>query len=286
MLKKSLITAFAVLAPLAMTAMADWPDPTSIDKYVQMPDMSETGIDVRVDQNGGPLTLADDFPCDMTGPITDVHLWGSWRDDIHPAEGKINMIRLSIHPDDRSNPDYSQPGDEVWHGWVYPETGFPVDPNPDDVGTFRPLVHWGTVDPNEWFWDPRDPEVFDPEKEVWQVNINIEQDKAFMQEGDASNPLIYWLDVRVYTDATFNDFGWKTRDPNEGQYEDDAVYSLDDGVSWTPMVYPAVEPWLSKGLAGESFDLAFAITTIPEPATIGLLMLGSLGLAALKRRRK
>jgi hypothetical protein len=50
--------------------------------YPQLPD--ETGWDV----NGSlPLILADDWQCSETGPVKDIHWWGSWKDGI---EGQIN----------------------------------------------------------------------------------------------------------------------------------------------------------------------------------------------------
>ena len=73
-------------------------------KWVQLPDLSPNGIDVRVDDL---RIAADDFECRDTSLLTDVHLWGSWKDDWH---GRIENIHLSIHGDDPvgtggSNPD-------------------------------------------------------------------------------------------------------------------------------------------------------------------------------------
>ncbi len=82
-------------------------------KWLQLPDVSPTGIDIRVDRNDEmPRTLADDFECDESGLITDVHIWGSWKDDI---KGRITTIHLSIHGDipdpDGEGPGYSMPND-------------------------------------------------------------------------------------------------------------------------------------------------------------------------------
>src|SRR5262249_17743666 len=50
-------------------------------KFVQHPKIPG-GTNVNASQN---LTLADDFLCTNSGPITDIHLWGSWlRDNIDP----------------------------------------------------------------------------------------------------------------------------------------------------------------------------------------------------------
>ena len=45
-------------------------------KYVQLPNLQ--GLDVW---DSGPTVLADDFVCTATGPITDIHIWGSWLND-------------------------------------------------------------------------------------------------------------------------------------------------------------------------------------------------------------
>ena len=74
----------------------DW-RPGDEYKWVQMPDVTNTGIDIRCDMNDGiPRVLADDFKCIETGPITDVHFWGSWLNDI---KGNIEKIHLSLHQD-------------------------------------------------------------------------------------------------------------------------------------------------------------------------------------------
>ena len=67
-------------------------------------------------------------------------------------------------------------------------------------------------------------------------------------------------------------WGWKTSRDN---FEDDAVYygMLPTQVwTWLPLEDPDT---------GETLDMAFVIT--PEPATLGLLLLG--GLAMLRRRQ-
>ena len=56
---------------------------TNSVKYVQGPNL-HGGYDVwnssavPPEVQDGPWVLADDFVCTNTGPITDIHLWGSW----------------------------------------------------------------------------------------------------------------------------------------------------------------------------------------------------------------
>jgi len=88
---------------------ADW-DPGDPYKmhYPQMPDPQ--GWDVYA---VAPKVLADDWMCNATGPVSDVHLWGSWRQDFI---GKIVNVHLSIHSNllpDTQIP-FSRPGDLLW----------------------------------------------------------------------------------------------------------------------------------------------------------------------------
>src|SRR5215469_15306949 len=49
-------------------------------KFPQPPQI-EGGLDVR-DDFAGNLVLADDFSCSTTGAVTDIHIWGSWLNDM------------------------------------------------------------------------------------------------------------------------------------------------------------------------------------------------------------
>jgi hypothetical protein len=68
--REGTVEALAVIAILAFaaTASADWNhgDPA---KWVQLPDIQETGIDVNATE---PHILADDFLCTEHGPITTI----------------------------------------------------------------------------------------------------------------------------------------------------------------------------------------------------------------------
>src|SRR5688500_17438091 len=83
-------TVLCVMSALFLTtaaARADWPN-ENITKWVQEPDRV-TGMDVHASfpyapgANFGKI-LADDFLCTLSGPITDIHIWGSWLNDRLP----------------------------------------------------------------------------------------------------------------------------------------------------------------------------------------------------------
>ena len=210
-------------------------------KWEQLPDITENGTDVCVTSTMEiPRMLADDFKCTMTGPITDVHLWGSWFQD---QKGIIKAIHLSIHEDipaNESPTQYSIPGKVLW------QMNF-------SAGQFtEKLYHEGTA---EWWWDPYTGELVPKaDHAIWQYDINISATNAFIQQGTPNHPVIYWLDVYVETSTGI--FGWKTAGV---QWNDDAVYRVGTPTPmWLELKYPTGHP-----LQGRSVDLAFRITTTP-----------------------
>lgn len=61
-------------------ALADW-DTDDLYKWVQLPDLGVTGIDVSATAE---LVLADDFLCTESGDIAEITVWGAWEDDVLP----------------------------------------------------------------------------------------------------------------------------------------------------------------------------------------------------------
>jgi hypothetical protein len=80
----SLIVAAAVGAIFSTKSLADWspnnPADRAAAKWVQLPNLNSTGMDVLdTIQPISPVpsqwkTLADDFLCTQSGPITDAHI--------------------------------------------------------------------------------------------------------------------------------------------------------------------------------------------------------------------
>jgi PEP-CTERM motif len=258
-MKRAAILVVAAMV-LASPVLGDWNegDPHKMHDP-QLPDVSLTGIDV----DNSILTLADDFLCTESGPITDVHLWGSFADDILPVNG-VDWLSLHLEiwsdvPAQQSPTDYSTPGAPLWsHDICGPMGG------PNDGFTVR--LYADNVD--EFFWDPATGAVTN-DHQCYQYNIYINEDVAFVQEEGN----VYWLVVKaesVCPDATF---GWKT---SLDHWNDDAVYWT-DGMGWQELRYPAWHP-----LHPESIDLAFVIT--PEPASLSLLILGAVAVVGRRRR--
>ena len=244
----STIMTVVVMGVLAGTALADWDESMGHKMhYPQLPD--PFGWDI----NGThPKLLADDWRCSETGPVNDVHLWGSWK---RGQEGQIRKIHLSVHANIPEGPNgHSEPGDLLWQRDFNP-TQFTIR----EAGTGEQ----GWYDPNVGEWERPDHNTFH------QINI-VDIKEPFTQKlGE-----IYWLDVWVELEEApvQTMWGWKTS--GSKQFMDDAV--------WTDDVAGAVTPWTELvGPDGNSLDLAFVIT--PEPTSMAMLGLG--GLCVLRRRR-
>lgn len=224
----------------AAPALGDWNpgDPYKMH-YPQLPD--PFGWDVNATF---PKVLADDWMCTETGDVTDIHFWGSWREDF---VADIANIHVSIHDNIPGTP-FSQPGALLWERDFLPG---------EWSERFYGTGDQGWYNPNDGSWFRPDHQLF------YQYNI-VDIFDPFIQEQGR----IYWLDISVTVNDPTAQWGWKT---TLNHWEDDAVWGdFPAGTVWQPLEDP---------LTGETLDLAFVIT--PEPAT-GLLLLGALAL--LRRR--
>jgi hypothetical protein len=264
------VVAVMLVVAVAQVARADW-DPNTADPrlatnhkmhYPQMPDASPLGLDVDATDLHG-FFVADDWRCSQTGPVTDIHIWGSWLNDIVGNEHGWVGFHLFVHGDipATANPlgPYSMPSQPIWEGFFGPE-----------------LYQYREYMPaEERFIDPRLGQPIGIDHMIYQYNFKIDPAVAFEQkEGQ-----IYWLSVQAIVDAADNPvFGWKT---SLDHFNDDAVWGDGQGVPpgmWSELRYPS---W--HQLAGQSMDMAFVIT--PEPATLALVGLGVAGLVARRRRK-
>jgi hypothetical protein len=247
MKKQSLfiLTIFLCLAPVVF---ADW-KPGDPHKWLQNPDLTTNGIDIRMDNRGGQRAIGDDFLCTETGPITDVHLWVSWKSDVN---GPISGITLSIYSNNPSGPGgFSLPDYLLWSRQFTPSQF-----------TQRPDYNLPSPQKEGW-WDPRaGGYIASGDSKIYQINININPLDAYVQEGSPTHPVIYWLVVEPQLPAGSTMFGWKTRSYLESHFMDDAVWRSTSTSPWVELKYPQGHP-----LYGASIDMAFVITS-HEPNTM------------------
>jgi len=232
------------------TGLADW-DSTEPAKWVQWPDLTPNGVDVAFGEGdpdnkdfAGSYILADDFPCTSSNHVTDIHVFCSWFDDY---QGEIGEIRVSIWsdwPEDAAHL-YSTPSNELWSITL---------PMSDPRWTIQPIV---TVPEGEWWWDPAQPLGIHPgDWTVYQLNIFLDPTNAFLQLGSPDQTNIYWLALQVTPLDPTAQIGWKTRDPTDGHYMDDAVWSADGGLNWGELRYPPNHPY-----AEMSIDFSYVLTS-------------------------
>ena len=102
---------------------------------------------------------------------------------------------------------------------------------------------------------------------IWQIDIQIDPEDAFLQQGTEDRPVIYWLDVSVMTEN--GQFGWKTRQWPD-HFMDDAVWDVGTQFphAWKELRYPEGHPY--HGLERDSIDMAFALTFQETPPWIGV----------------
>ena len=246
------LLSLVVLATAAAPVLADWDIGDSYKMhYPQLPDPN--GWDVSNTYYTG---VADDWLCTESGPVSDIHVWYSWFNDVPDVP---EFLHVGIWTDDRTG-EFSKPGTRLWHkDFLVDDPGVSVRPwGTGDQGWYDPVT--GFMDPNN-------------HQETWQLNLLIDPQEAFVQtQGN-----IYWLEVSVKLPlGTESQLGWKTS--MSEHFEDDAVWY--EVGSPTPAWQEITDP-----VTGVSLDMAFVIT--PEPGTLVLLGMASLGLVVyvLRRRR-
>jgi hypothetical protein len=227
-------------ATMTTTTLGDWNVGDGYKMhYPQIPDLSKKGLDVSM--FWGPL--ADDFECSEDGYITDIHFWGSFKDDILPTSGADGLkFQVSIRSDIPAGKyfPWSIPGSVLWT-----KTFSAPEYTVRDVPT---TIKEGWYDPQTGDYLP-----FNHQR-VYQYNLHIDWDEAFFQyEGT-----IYWLeidDIAMPQPNPLYEFGWKTTRPD--------LHWTDDAVQFNePLEYPD-----GHDDEGKTLDLAFVINggTPPPP---------------------
>ncbi len=249
----------AVFTLMAAPAVADWmPGDGHKMHFPQLPDPNGWDVNITAD------TMFDDWRCSQTGPVSDIHFWGSWQSDLASPFLWINVEIWSDMPanDPLNELGYSYPDVPLWSRMFQPSQFTERLDGMGDQGWFDP--------------QPADNQTVIPgdHQQYWQINFQNIQD-PFIQQKDE----IYWLGIHAAPSDISTAFGWKT---SQDHWNDDGVYwwtflvDPPPNVHWRELINP-LPP-------NESLDLAFVIT-IPEPASMVLLLFGAVGIAASTLRR-
>ena len=271
---KVLSISIVVVLLAGAAAWADWDlgDPHKMH-YPQLPDPN--GWDVNITRD----SMFDDWQCSKSGPVDDIHFWASWENDTGNADpNQFLYIRARIWDDmpvgDPENPlDISRPDNVDYVGQD------PVAKDPLWERYFSPaeftMRHAGQG--NQGWFDPQPVVVARRPDHLNYYQINIDNIVAPFQQEEGK---IYWLGLHAAPVNLQQALGWKT---SNDHWNDDAVFYWSNYPNEDPPP-PAGHGWrelIDPDDGQTSLDLAFVIT--PEPATLGLLLVG--GLALMKWRK-
>ena len=240
-----LLVCIVLLALMAPVAQADWyPGDGHKMHYPQLPDPQ--GWDVRATF---PVLLADSWQCSQTGPVSDIHIWGSWRDDHQGNIENVSVMILGNLPADPYD-TVLQANQILWQRPFTPNEFTMLDYGDGQQGWYNPMTGEALSNDHSLFH---------------QINIDNIAEPFVQQQGE-----IYWLGVIVEVEPNGGaEWGWKTS--LSDHFGPDAIWlEAANGGYLRRLLDPS----------GQPLDLAFVIT--PEPATLAVLLVGCL---ARTRRR-
>ena len=245
--------------------------------WEQLPNLSTNGIDVldiskgQYTTPGNPTKLVnrlagDDFKPLVSGPLTSIHLYGSWLTSLGaPALTDPGVkFHISIHLDNPAiGTGFSTPGKELWGGFFLP-TSYSV------VGTA-----------SQGFFDTKTGTM------IGRATTQYEYDFLNLQNALAMDPLspttlnldqntTYWILVQAQSPMG-NLFGWTS---SLNHYGDAAVFGDNSSFGNTRSVFLPI--YQTPGNSSQPIDLAFSLDT-PEPSSMAIV---GLGLAAMFLRRR
>ena len=231
--------------------------PTDPVKYSQLPNMTAQSWDysseVKPDTQPTLWSLmADDWKCPDGRPVTDIHWWGSYW---------VPNGAYSVYSDWLTNAPAG--GITGFNFTIYDD--IPVDPSQGIVfsrpgavkksftiqGNANEVLH-GTIDKGSGLTE-----------DVYQYYVKLPENDWFYQEKDK----IYWLSIQAVLPTNAKQWGWHEAD---GHWIDYSVQKWGSESGWY--------------VACTGHDMAFELTTIPEPASLFALGTGMLALGGMVLR--
>lgn len=212
--------------------------------------------ELSVWKTDGQQVVADDWVCNTSDPVTDIHWWGShldWNRSSPPTD-LPDRFHITIWDDVPAGADgsFSHPGTVVWEI---------VRPYSEILITFV-----------GWDYDPR-MNRFDG---AFRYDLDLFEEEWFLQD-PAGTSNVYWISIAGEYDTLgpLYPWGWKTR-PHDPAAPDDAVVIEDPTDPINGSVYQAGHPITWPG-ENDSWDMAFELTTNAASESIRWEQLPELG---------
>ena len=239
------LSALALLAvPASLQAQTQSCYDTNLVKFLNPPNV-DGGLDVMDSREND--VLADDFLCTNTGPVTDIHFWGSWLNNIH---GTVTNFWIGIYSDVPAVTNAagqivtpSHPGLLLWQ----------------QIFTLGQYAETPGLTGQEYFYNPTNHVVTGGDTQAWYYCFYPAN--PFVQRGTTTNPTNYWLAVRAQLFPDASVFGWKT---SLVPYHDAAVWGTVSAVGlpngdWQSMTNP---------VNNQPIDLSFKLETTNTQAVV------------------
>jgi len=216
-------------------------------KYSQLPRMTANSWDYSSETKAAiqpPLwsLMADDWQCPDGRPVTDIHWWGSYWTP--PGAYTVYSDQLANAP---------LGGITGFNITIYDDV--PVDPakgiyysRPGAVKSYFTIpgpaneTLYGTIDKGSGLTE-----------DVYQYYVNLDPQDYFNQEKDK----IYWLSIQAILPTNVKQWGWHEAIDHRYDY--------------------AVQQWgVESGwyVACTGHDMAFELTSVPEPASLASVLMG------------
>jgi len=266
----TILTVSAIMLLLVCMAQATVTTvPTGIEKYLQAPKVTGSyDFTSMINGNMAPVITLDDWVCPDGLPITDVHWWGSYW--VTPSNGVPTP-----YSDSRPN---AGPGVEGFLVGIFPNlaVGDAGNPNGFAVPDVENALWLGQFDGScgetYVFTDVKNTKITE---DVYCYGVNLADATNILEGGtsfDQEQGQTYWLGIAALMDDSCREWGWHEACSITGAYAVQATVTDTENIGW----------YIPCG----GHDMAFELTTVPEPGSLVALGVGISGLMGLVLRKR